>query len=124
LHNSERTASYAVECYWPGVTRANLVEVASRAVREADALSREGKAVEYLGSMLFPGDEVVLCVFESSSQEAVKEANDRAGIPCERVVESVWLPWPGAGCDSGSSSDGAQAAIAGTRSRSESQEQA
>ena len=44
--------------------------------------------------MLFPDDDLVLCLFESSSAAAVHQANDRAGIPCERLMRSVWLPNP------------------------------
>ena len=68
---------YAAKCYWPGVTPAEL-----------ERLDERG----YLGSLLFPGDELVLCLFEAGSRVAVKQASERAGIPCERIMESVWLP--------------------------------
>jgi hypothetical protein len=60
-------------------------------VREADIVSRTGSPVAYLGSILFPDDELVLCLFESPSRAAVMEANERAGIPCERIMESILL---------------------------------
>jgi hypothetical protein len=43
---------------------------------------------------LFRDDELVLCMFEAPSPSAVKRASDRAGIPCERVMDSVWLEPP------------------------------
>lgn len=45
----------------------------------------------YCGSLLFSEDELVLCLFEGPSRAAVKSASDRIGIPCERVMDSVWL---------------------------------
>ncbi|MGN6167134.1 MAG: hypothetical protein ACTHQQ_03060 [Solirubrobacteraceae bacterium] len=33
----------------------------------------------------------MLCLFEGPSRAAVKRASDRAGIPCERVMDSAWL---------------------------------
>jgi hypothetical protein len=43
---------------------------------------------------VFPRDELVLCIFESSSRKMVIRASDGAGIPCERLMESVWLRPP------------------------------
>ena len=82
---------YVAKCYWPGVTEAELDRVADSAVREADMVSRTGSPVAYLGAILFPDDELVLCLFDSPSRAAVKETNERAGIPCERIMESILL---------------------------------
>ena len=77
---------YAAKCYWPGVTETDLEHVAERADARA---SRDG--VAYLGSLLFSADDLVLCLFEGPSRGAVKHASERAGIPCERLMDSVWL---------------------------------
>ena len=80
---------YAAKCYWPGVSPSDLDEVAARA---ADADSGPGaRHAEYRGSLLFSDDDLVLCLFEGPSRVAVKRASDRVGIPCERVMGSVWL---------------------------------
>jgi len=80
---------YAAKCYWPGVNRAKLERVAARA---AGAGSEPGRRdVTYRGSLLFSDDDLVLCLFEAPSRVAVKRASERAGIPCERVMDSVWL---------------------------------
>lgn len=85
---------YAAKCFWPGVTLAELDEASVRARGDAGSgRAPRGKAA-YLGSVLFPDDELVLCLFEASSPSAVQRASDRAGLPCERVMESVWLPNP------------------------------
>lgn len=74
---------YAAKCYWPGV-RLEDVETRLGAVQT-------GPEVTYRGSLLFGEDELLLCLFESSSRAAVKRDSERAGIPCERVMDSVWL---------------------------------
>jgi hypothetical protein len=80
---------YAAKCYWPGVDRTKLEQVAARA---AEATSEPGtRDVSYRGALLFSEDDLVLCLFEAPSRTAVKRASDLAGIPCERVMNSVWL---------------------------------
>lgn len=78
---------YAAKCYWPGITRTELDQATTRA---SDAPSGAGE-VNYLGSLLFSNDDLVLCLFEATSPAAVKHASEQAGIPCERVMDSVWL---------------------------------
>jgi hypothetical protein len=98
---------YAAKCYWPGVTKPELERVAARAAREADKVSRSDKPVTHLGCLLFPDDELVLCLFESSSRGQVNQAAERAGMPCERLMKSIWLGFshrrhnPVSGCSSG-----------------------
>lgn len=81
---------YAAKCYWPDVDERELERVTTRALRTGDARAR-GSEVAYVGSLLFAGDDLVLCLFEGPSRAAVKQASERAGIPCERVMDSVWL---------------------------------
>jgi hypothetical protein len=47
--------------------------------------------VAYLGSLLFPVDDLVLCMFDGPSRLAVKRTAERIGIPVERLMESIWL---------------------------------
>lgn len=76
---------YAAKCYWPGITETELEQLAARAEQAGSRASRDG--VDYLGSLLFSDDDLVLC----PSRAAVKQTSERAGIPCESVVDSVWL---------------------------------
>lgn len=94
---------YAAKCYWPGVDRRELSRVTTRALRARASTARD-EGVAYMGSLLFTEDELVLCLFDGPSRVAVKQASERLGIPCERVMDSVWLgagrcgraAWPGA----------------------------
>ena len=79
------TTLYTVKCFWPGVTEDELRAAAAR-VGAADAAFR--------GAYLLPGDDLVLALFEGESAFAVKRAGERAGMPCERVIEAVWIAPP------------------------------
>jgi hypothetical protein len=80
---------YAAKCYWPGVTQADLEQVAERAMA---GLGTGSGSVIYLGSLLFAADDLVLCLFQGPTRAAVIQASDRLGIPCERLMEPEWLP--------------------------------
>jgi hypothetical protein len=84
----EATHTYLVECYSPGIARADVESAAERALDASAALRREGWSVEYVGALLVPGDEVVFHVFASTSAAAVREASSRAAVSFARVVES------------------------------------
>ena len=79
---------YVAECYWTGVTEDDLEDLDARAEACAAELATRGEDVRYLGSILMPTDEVVLCLFEGS-HDAVHRAVEGARIPFERLVEGV-----------------------------------
>jgi len=78
---------YTAKCFWPGVTESTLRSAAARAER----LSEEQPRTIFGGALYLPGDELALCLFDSSSRGDVRNASDRIGIPCERVIETVWI---------------------------------
>jgi hypothetical protein len=77
---------YTAKCYWPGVDEAEL-----RATVANAAEPRQSREAFFRGALHLPGDDLVLCLFESSSRAAVKRASEEAGLPCERVIETVWV---------------------------------
>ena len=80
---------YAAKCYWPGINETEFEAIATRATENSSRDPRHG--ARYLGSLLFQDDELVLCMFEAPSPLAVKRASELAGIPYERVMDSIWL---------------------------------
>ena len=72
--------TYLVECYWPGVTERRLLAAVARA--RAGGTS----AVHCRGALLLPADETAFVLFEADSEEAVRDASTRGGLPFERVV--------------------------------------
>lgn len=75
---------YVVERYLPGVSRAEL----ERQLERLERVTR-GTPVQYFGSTIVPADEACFCQFEGPSEEAVAEANRRAGVPFDRIVPAV-----------------------------------
>ena len=83
---------YTAKCFWPGVTEEELRQAAARAGSETGE-----RLTAFRGALYLPGDELVLCLFESDSREDVKRTSEDAGMPCERVIETVWLEPHGKG---------------------------
>ena len=81
---------YAAKCYWPGATRTDLQQVADRAAHPGPSPGRARAA--YPGALLFAADDLVLCLVCGPTRAAVIQASDRLGIPCERLMEPLWLP--------------------------------
>jgi hypothetical protein len=77
---------YTAKCFWPGVTDDDLRSAAARAGGETG----DRQAV-FRGALYLPGDELVLCLFDGPTRASVKDASERAGMPCERVIETVWV---------------------------------
>jgi hypothetical protein len=81
--------TYLVERYWPGVTRELLLEALGRARRVMDEMSPGGMRIREVSCTLIPSEEVVFSVYEGPSAHAVRQLNERAGIPVSRIVEAV-----------------------------------
>jgi hypothetical protein len=90
----ERSKRFIAECYWVGVKQDDLTMLDRRAESCVAGMIQAGERVRYLGSMLMPEDEVVLCFFEGSAT-TVRQAAERAEIPFERILESDGTAWPG-----------------------------
>jgi hypothetical protein len=85
---------YVVERYLPGLDQDELRRSLGRLGGATDELRAEGTEVRYLGSLIVPADEACFCQFEAPSEEAVAEANRRAGVPVNRIVAAVSVPAP------------------------------
>jgi len=77
---------YTAKCFWPGAGEDEIRLAASRASRQA-VQHHAG----FRGALYLPADELVLCLFEATSPSAVKSESESAGMPCERVIETVWI---------------------------------
>lgn len=80
---------YAAKCYWPGVSEDEIERLFNHATQADSDPAASGAT--YLGSLLFSDDDLVLCLFKATSRAAVNRASERLGIPCERIIDSVWL---------------------------------
>ena len=82
---------HVAECLLPGLSRAT-VEALGRRVRHEIA-GPPGSQVMYLGSLLMPEDEVLLCLFAGPEAE-VRAVSERAGLPFERILTCAAVGWP------------------------------
>jgi hypothetical protein len=82
-------AAYLVERYWPGVTSELLLEALNRGRRVMEQMRAEGTPLRDVTSILIPAEEVVFSVYEGQSAAAVRQLNERAGIPVSRIVEAI-----------------------------------
>jgi hypothetical protein len=92
---AEPSSHFIAECFWVGVKQEDISALDRRIDGCVVAMADDGESVRYLGSMLMPEDEVVLCFFEGSAA-TVRQAAERAKIPFERILESEGTAWPGA----------------------------
>jgi hypothetical protein len=83
---------FLVESYWPGVSAERVAAADAQTLRALEALGDH--QARYLGSMLVPGDELLLRVFAGGRPAVISEANRQAGIPVERVVRIIALGSP------------------------------
>ena len=83
---------YVVERYLPGLDQRRLVSLLGNLGQVTQELRAEGTLVRYLGSTIVPGDEACFCQFEGASEAAVAEANERAGVPFNRIVAAIAVP--------------------------------
>jgi Protein of unknown function (DUF4242) len=84
-------STFLVERYWPGVSSAGLEAAVARGRRSAVEMRRAGTRIRYLRSTLVPAEETVYCLFEAIGATDVRELNERAAIPFDRIVEAVSL---------------------------------
>lgn len=82
-------ALYLAERYLPGISPEQLMAAATSAKNTTAGMTQEGTPVRYLRSTFIPGEEKCYCLFEGPSADTVKSANDRAGLPYERIVEAL-----------------------------------
>ena len=85
----EGAPSFIAECFWPDVREEQVEAAAARVQRGVDDLSRRGRPITFVGTILVPDDETVFYLFERASAETVREACEQASIPVGRVVRSV-----------------------------------
>jgi hypothetical protein len=88
MTDSDRTRSYLVECYWPGVSEEVVLDAARRTRDATSELRRQGREIDFVASILIHEDETVFSLFRGSEAD-VRAASARAGLPFERVLRSL-----------------------------------
>ncbi len=84
-------ATFLVERYWPGVDLPTLRSALPRLEAAARAMTAEGSRVEHVGSILMPVDEVVFSLIAAGDESIVRQLNERADLPVDRIAEAIAL---------------------------------
>lgn len=82
---------YMVERELPGISLDQLAGAQKAAIDTSKQFTKDGKPVEYIRSMYVPGEDKVMCLFKAENADTVKQVNDAAKIPYNRVVEAMDL---------------------------------
>lgn len=77
---------FVVERYLPDLTPEG---VGAQARREASVVGSGADGVRHLRTTYLCDDELCFSVFEAPSAEVLREANERAAMPYERITEAV-----------------------------------
>jgi hypothetical protein len=80
---------FVVERYLPAASPEELAAEVDRDRRAAEGMRAAGIPVRHLATIHVPSDESCFCLFDAPSAAAVREAQERAGIGFERIVEAV-----------------------------------
>jgi hypothetical protein len=88
MFRSDRSRSYLVECYWPGVSAEKLAAAAERAQKAAAHLRSRGRELHFHGSILVPVDETVFYLFDGDEAD-VRAVSEYSGVPFERILKSL-----------------------------------
>jgi hypothetical protein len=81
--------TFLVERYWPGVDLATLKAALPRLEAAAHAMTAAGSRVEHVGSILMPVDEVVFSLIAAGDEALVRQLNERADLPADRIAEAI-----------------------------------
>ncbi len=84
-----RRQAYLVEHYRPGLAAAGLNRAVARVRKAVHELELEGQPVRFRHSTIVASDESFLCVVEAQSEDLVRLAYARAGVPFERISAAL-----------------------------------
>jgi len=82
-------SEFLVEVYVSRATAAPAPPGPEDVAEAAAQLTREGRRVRFLRSILVPEDETCFYLFQAQTGDAVREAATRAGLRFDRVREAV-----------------------------------
>ena len=82
---------FMVERSLAGISMEDLGGAQRAAIAQAKQMSDKGERISYLRSTFAPDDGRCMCLFEADSEAQVRELNDNAGLPYDRVVTALDL---------------------------------
>jgi hypothetical protein len=89
---SPSLTTFLVERYWPDVDVARVRALLPRLDAAAEAMTREGTPVTHVASILMPVDQVLFSLVAAGDIALVRQLNERADLPADRIAEAVMVP--------------------------------
>jgi hypothetical protein len=83
--------TFLVERYWPDIDEARARALAASLERTARAMAAEGIAVEHVGSILMPRDQVVFSLIAATDEASARQLTARVGAPADRIAVAIRL---------------------------------
>ena len=80
-----------VERELPGISMEQLAAAQQAAIETGEQFTAEGKNVRYIRTTFVPEEARCMCLFEADNAELVKEVNETAQIPFNRIVPALDL---------------------------------
>ena len=80
-----------VERELPGISMEQLAAAQKAAIETGQQFTAEGKNVRYIRTTFVPDEARCMCLFEADNAELVKEVNETAQIPFNRIVPALDL---------------------------------
>ena len=82
---------FMVERDLAGISMDDLAAAQKTAIDTAQQMTSVGEKVSYIRSTFAPEDGRCMCLFEGESKDQVRNLNDKAGLPYNRVVQALDL---------------------------------
>lgn len=82
---------YMVDRELPGITMEQLAEAQKAAIHTCKQMTAEGNAVRYIRTTFVPGESHCMCLFDAANEALVREANEKAQLPYNRIVPAMDL---------------------------------
>jgi Protein of unknown function (DUF4242) len=84
-------AVFMVERELPGISMDQLAGAQKAAIETGEQMTADGKNVAYIRTTFVPGEAKCMCLFEADNADLVKELNETAQIPFNRIVPAMDL---------------------------------
>lgn len=84
-------AIYMADRSLPGITLEQLAAAQKAAIETSKRFTAEGKPVRYIRSVFVPDEAHLMCLFEAADASLVRDVNEAAGLPFNRIIEALDL---------------------------------
>jgi hypothetical protein len=81
------TATFIVECYWPGIARDKAADLGQ--IARVAGISKRRTGAQLLTCIIVPSDGLAYLLFRASDEGMVWRLSELAEVPFDRVVVAI-----------------------------------